>query len=104
MEALEFQVAQALLRWRLVERALHGHGKWEMTYHGTSVPVVRFFREGRVSLVAHFPPLCVLDDPDLTITLTYDDEVLRVLTLEHPLDEEGCEVWVDLLVGEPVRT
>src|SRR5262245_29985453 len=101
MEALEFQVAQALLRWRLVERALHGHGVWAMTYNDLSVPVSRFIREGRVSLVSHFPPFCLIDEPDLRITLTYDDgdgpEVMRVIGLDEPLDEEGCEVWVDML-------
>src|SRR5262245_46816288 len=104
METLDFQVAQALLRWRLVERALHGHGVWLMTYHDISVPVIRFIREGRVSLVGHFPALCVLDEPDLTITLSYEGEVLRVLPLAQPLDEDGCEVWAAMMVGTPVPT
>jgi hypothetical protein len=76
-----------------------------MSYNGTSVPVTRFIREGKVSLVGHFPPLCMLDEqPDLAITLSYEGEVQRVIPLGEPLDEDGCEVWIDMVVSEPVAT
>ena len=100
---LDLQVGAALSRLRLIERALHDDtGFWEMEYNGIKVPVVRFSREDRVSLVAHFPAMCVLGSPQQALGLYIDGELFRMLPLEKPLDEAGCEVWYDLVLESSV--
>jgi hypothetical protein len=95
--SLEIQIAQALMRWRLVERALHSRQPWSMEYNGVRVPASRFIRDGRVSFVGHFPPMCPLQDPDLIVVLYDGDEMVHCIPLEERLDEDGSQVWWDLL-------
>lgn len=99
---LDLSIRAAQMRLGLVERALHDRGRWEAEYAGVRVPVSRFIREDRVSLVAHFPPLCPLGEPLLAVGIHIDGELVRMLPIEQPLDEDGCEFWVDLVLAAPV--
>lgn len=101
-EMLDIRVAQAMMRLRLVERALHSHGSWTMRYAGVEVPASRFIRADRVSFVAHFPPMCTLAEPVLSIDLLCDGEMLRCISLDDALAEDGSRVWWDLALDEPV--
>ena len=101
-DALDIRVASALMRLRLIERALHGRGEWSMEYAGVTAPVCRFVRNDRVSLVAHFPPLCLLDDPPLAVSLFEDGDLVHVLPLAEPLCESGASVWLDVAIPDPV--
>lgn len=99
---LDLTVARALMRWRLMERAVHDRGSWSMRYAGITVPATRFIREDRVTLVAHFPAMCPLTEPDLRIDLLIDGEQVHAIALEDFLPEDGYQVQYDLMVFEPV--
>jgi hypothetical protein len=101
-EPLELAVARALMHWRLIERAVHSHEPWSMSYNGVTVGASRFIRSDRVSFVGHFPPLCPLHQPDLSVSLLCGDEPVRVISLTEPLDEDGAKVWWDLALDKPV--
>lgn len=102
-ELLAFDVSVALMRLRLIERALHDRGGWEMEYAGVRVPVSQFTRADRVSLVGHFPPVCPMsDDPGLAVCLYHRGEMVHVAALEQPLSEDGCQVWIDLALDSSV--
>lgn len=98
-EVIAMDVAVALMRLRLVERALHDRGRWEMEYAGVRVPVTRIPREHCVSLVAHFPPLCYMEDPPDSVGILIDGDLVHTIGLAAPLDEDGCEVWLDLEIN-----
>lgn len=100
---LDMRVGVALMRLRLLERAIHDRGVWEMEYAGVKTPVSRFVREDRVSLVAHFPAMCPLTQSGQPqVGLYIDGELVRAFPLSAPLDEEGAEVWCDLVLETPV--
>lgn len=101
-DSLDLTVAAALMRWRLIERALHDHKPWSMQYAGVTVPATRFIRADRISFVAHFPAMCPLTEPEYAVTLLCDGEPLRVLSIDEPLDEDGSRVWLDLAIQSPV--
>ncbi len=102
-EMLDLRVAQTLMRLRLIERALHGRGRWTMEYAGITVPVTSFVRGDRVSFVANFPAVCVMgDEPVLSVGLLYDGDLVWSIALEEALDEGGCQFWWDLALPDPV--
>jgi hypothetical protein len=101
-EPLDLAVARALMHWRLIERAMHSHEQWSMSYNGVVVGATRFIRGDRVSFVGHFPPLCPLQQPEPQVTLLCGEEPVRVISLSEPLDEDGSQVWWDLTLDKPV--
>lgn len=101
-ETLDLKVAAALMRLRLIERALHDRGEWSMEYAGARVPVSRFHREHCISFVAHFDAMCPIGDAPRSLDLYSGEDLVRVIPLEDSLPEDGCTVWWDLSLHTPV--
>lgn len=52
--ALELAAARAVAQARLLERAVHDRGPWEIEVDGTRVPAVRVKTPSRVLFLAYF--------------------------------------------------
>lgn len=98
---LDLIVARALAHWRLIERALHDDGPWQMRYAGVTVPAQRYVMGHQVTFAADFPPLCPLGEP--VISLLCAGEAVSAQTLEEPMDGTGGLVFWDLPIGDPVE-
>ena len=62
---LDFVAAQAVARAKMLERAVHDHGPWEIEVHGLRVAATRVRTPSRVIFLGWFPDLCWIDPPDL---------------------------------------
>jgi hypothetical protein len=98
---LDLKVGAALMRLRLIERALHDRGSWEMEYAGTRVPLSRFLKDDRVIMVAHFPAMCPLD-PQEAVSIMVNGEHVWTVALDEPLPEDGCSLYYDMALQDPV--
>src|SRR5256885_636880 len=64
MSTLDFIAAQAVARAKLLERAVHDAGPWEIEINGLRVPALRMTTVSRVIFLADFPEVCWVIPPE----------------------------------------
>lgn len=106
---LELRVARALGKATLMERILHGRGRWQISLGtwGVStsdlvVEATRVVSADAAAVEAEFPAHCWLH-PTKTVLLSllYDGEIVGVREVRHPGDGSFVAVWeVSLQVVE----
>lgn len=99
-EALDFLVAQTVQRARLIERALHDNGPWEISYGKISVGACKAVLDDRVVFLARLPETCWLVKPDPVISLLCRGQVVAVKVIEHPGDGAVDIQW-EMAITEP---
>ena len=97
---LDFAVAQAVHRARLIERALHDRGPWEIAYGPCSVGALKAVLDDRVVFLARLPEMCWLTEPDPYLSLLCRGEVVTVRPIDHPGDGTVDVRW-EMTLAQP---
>lgn len=74
-DALDFVAAQAVAHARLLERACHDSGPWEIEVQGMRIPAVRARTPHAVIFLATFPEMCWVEPPDTALLYCADELV-----------------------------
>lgn len=101
---LDFAVAQAVMRARQIERALHDDGPWSFRFGGVTYPAVRWIGADRVIFRAHLPEQCWIGEPNPSLDLMCRGDVVGSRRIEVPEDGASAVEWVLALPAqEPAR-
>jgi hypothetical protein len=92
-ENLDLTVAQAVFTTKLLERALHDHGPWTLSWGPFEVPVIRQITDVGVTFVAEFPAHCFLEPPHPVAILRCDGEAVAAKTIDFPGDGGFTVEW-----------
>lgn len=102
MTALESQVSRALMRLRLIERALHDQDGWGIHCEGVIALATVEVDESTVRIIATLPGLCSIGDDLPIVDITKDGEFIWTTRLDGPLGESGTDVTVGFALGDLV--
>lgn len=91
--ALERTAAHVLYVGRLLERALHDTGCWTIQWGPYEVAAERFASEDGISFLARFDGFCWLGEPDTSLILKCDGEVLAFRQIDSACDASFLVTW-----------
>lgn len=91
--ALDLVAARAVARAKLLERALHDRGPWEIEVNGIRAETVKLVTLRQVIFMAYFPPLCWMDPPEVA-WLVCRGEQLSSQDIMAPGDGPHMIQWV----------
>ncbi len=63
--ALDFMAAKAVARAKMLERAVHDPGPWQIEVQGMRMPATKVRTPSRVLFLAYFPDICWIDPPEV---------------------------------------
>ncbi len=84
-QMIELAAARAVHRARLLERAVHDRGPWEIEIGGIREDAFHVVCPNRVVLISTFPGVCWLEPPT-TIDLYCSGELVDSKPFETPID------------------
>jgi|SRR5882757_1606314 len=73
--ALELAAARAVAQAKLLERALHDPGPWEIQVNDVRMLAVKVKTPNRVIFLAYFPPMCWVDPPEVAWLVCRGEEM-----------------------------
>lgn len=91
-DMLDFVAAQAVAHARLLERACHDSGPWEIEVQGMRVPALRVRTPRSVVFLATFPEMCWLTPPDIAL-LHCAGELIGVRPIVAPAEGAHTVRW-----------
>lgn len=99
---LDFAAAQAVARARLLERACHDAGPWEIEVQGMRVPAVKVRTPHRVVFLGAFPDMCWIQPPEVA-WLYCRGELIGSQEILAPAEGAHTVQWSIGLEPEPER-
>lgn len=93
MSTLDALAARAVYAARLLERAVHSPGPWQISWGPFTVPAERVISESGVTFKAQFPDHCYLVPPSARATLLCDGEVVSVREIDFLGDRAFEMEW-----------
>lgn len=104
MTALEAQVSKALMRLRMIERAIHDQQGWTLHCAGMSAPATIEVTGDLLRITGTLPGACTIGDEFPIVDIAKDGEQVWSVRLDGHLGEQGTEVGYEfgpgVLVGE----
>lgn len=96
---LDIAVARAVARAKLLERAVHDSGPWEIEINGMRFPAVKVKSDVRVLFLTHIPQMCFVTAPEFA-QLYCRGELVGSRQIITPLEGSYSIQWA-LSVDEP---
>lgn len=100
LDTLDFVAAQAVNRARLLERACHDSGPWEIEIQGMRITALRVRTPHSVLFLATFPNMCWVDPPE-TALLYCAGELVGVRSIVAPAEGAYTIRWTVGIATHP---